>query len=342
MIKKVLLIAAFIIFAVSCSKTPTDPTNNGNTGDSGIIDGGSGTSDETKISTFLSKHTGRYYQDASYGYINVSYKIENGEIYEAHSQSPINGTKTLLESENKLQLEYKDNYNNDKIIILNFINGNIYKYSKSIYKQETFSEKANFIKLGSPISSLATYKGNYYTLYSTASGEEKEYYLLIGNDGQVYVRRYTDPSGVDIYNYKSINFANNIISINLLYSYEGQSAEATLTYLIKDGKLIDGDQYMNGQLQSTELKKSDLFNDYVGTYSSQDGVTTLNVSKDYAYISGSISINGEAILLGNTMTIAKYVQSSYTYKRHTIVFSSDKKTATYTDPDTKKETVLTR
>ena len=39
MIKKVLLIAAFIIFAVSCSKAPTDPTNNGNTGDSGIIEG---------------------------------------------------------------------------------------------------------------------------------------------------------------------------------------------------------------------------------------------------------------------------------------------------------------
>ncbi|MCZ9878956.1 hypothetical protein [Brachyspira hyodysenteriae] len=52
MIKKVLLIAAFIIFAVSCSKTPTNP-NNGNTGDSGIINGGSGTTEPTAISDFL-------------------------------------------------------------------------------------------------------------------------------------------------------------------------------------------------------------------------------------------------------------------------------------------------
>ncbi|MEI0557982.1 hypothetical protein [Brachyspira intermedia] len=338
MIKKVLLIAAFIIFAVSCSKTPTDPTNNGNTGDSGIIEGPE--TPTTTVTEFLKKYSGRYYEENTDGAIYMSYRIENGEIYESHNSSPIVGKKIL--SGNKLQIEYQDNNGNSKITILNFINNNIYQYRKNIFKKESFSEQIGFIKVGNPISSLSQYSGNYYTSGMYENQEEKYYSLLIGNDGQVYFMNPTDDNEMPVYNFKTVNFANNSISISMSYSYQGQSVEVTIIYSIKDGKLIGTDTYFDGKLDGVELKKSDLLNDYVGTYSSQDGSATLNVSKDYAYISGSISINGEAILLGNTMTIAQYVQSSYTYKRHTIVFSDDKKTATYTDPDTKKEIVLTR
>lgn len=112
-----------------------------------------------------------------------------------------------------------------------------------------------------------------------------------------------------------------------------------MTYLIKDGTLITGDMYANGQLDSIELKKSDLLNDYMGTsYSSTDGVT-LMIYEDHADIKGNIC---QFILLGNTMTISEYVQSSYSYKIYTIVFSDDKKTATYTDPDTQKKVTLTK
>lgn len=339
MVKKILLITAFIIFAVSCSKTPTDPNNNGsgNTGDGGIIEEGTGTSDSTSIADFLKKHEGRYYEERNDGYIYVNCRIENGEIYESYNSTPISGTKIL--SGNKLQIQYKDSYNNEKIYIFNFIDGKIYEYNKSICKKDNFSELQGFIKVGTPISSLAQYSGNYYTLYN----QEKEYsYILIGNDGQIYAPNYTDESGTEIYKYKNVSFANNTISISMSYSYQGESAEITITYLIKDGRLIDGDQYINGKLDSTELKKSDLLNDYIGTsYSSADGVT-LNIYQDYAGIIGRVQVNGSTILLGNTMTISQYVQSSSSYKIHTIVFSDDKQTATYTDPDTKKEITLTK
>ena len=59
MIKKVLLIAAALILAISCSKNnPTTPTNNGdtgigNTGDSGIIEGPE--TPATTVTEFLKK-----------------------------------------------------------------------------------------------------------------------------------------------------------------------------------------------------------------------------------------------------------------------------------------------
>lgn len=339
MIKKLFLITAALILAVSCSKSPTNPNGSGNTGDGGIIDGGSGTSDPTAISEFLKQYTGRYYQEYSSGSIYVEYRIENGELYESYNSTPVNGTRTL--SGNKLQIESQDNYGNDEITILNFINDNIYKYYKSIYKKESFSEQSGFIKVGNPISTLSQYSGSYYTSYIYENQEEKYYSLLIGNDGQVYFQNPTD-NGIPIYNFKTVNFANNIISISMSYSYQGESAEITITYLIKDGRLIDSDQYMNGQLQSIELKKSDLINDYIGTsYSSADGIT-LKIYQDYVSIIGSIEFNGSAILIGNTMTIFQYVESSRTYKRHTIVFSDDKQKATYTKPDNGGTVELTK
>ena len=95
-------------------------------------------------------------------------------------------------------------------------------------------------------------------------------------------------------------------------------------------------------MQSIELKKSDLINDYIGTsYSSADGIT-LKIYQDYVSIIGSIEFNGSAILIGNTMTIFQYVESSRTYKRHTIVFSDDKQKATYTKPDNGGTVELTK
>lgn len=127
---------------------------------------------------------GRYYQSDTY---YVRYRIENGDIYEAYSQSPMIGTKTLLD--NKLQIKYKDDSGNDQIIIFNFIDDKMYIYNKSVYKKENFSTQTDFKSIGKPIANLIQYSGNYYTSsYSGSSGGEIKYYhLLIGNDGQVYI-----------------------------------------------------------------------------------------------------------------------------------------------------------
>lgn len=62
MMKKVLLITAALILAISCSGSPTDPND---TGDGGLIDEGSGITDPNQISAFLNNHQGRYYSESS-------------------------------------------------------------------------------------------------------------------------------------------------------------------------------------------------------------------------------------------------------------------------------------
>ena len=46
------------------------------------------------------------------------------------------------------------------------------------------------------------------------------------------------------------------------------------------------------------------------------------------------------------MTIAEYISQGENqhgiYKKHTIVFSNDKQSATYTNPDTQEKTTFTR
>lgn len=79
-------------------------------------------------------------------------------------------------------------------------------------------------------------------------------------------------------------------------------------------------------------------NNCIGTYSSSDG-NTLSINENYTSISGSINIGGNAILInGNTLIIYDYSNN----KKHTIVFSDDKQTATYTDPDTQQKVTLTK
>ena len=68
MMKKVLLITAALILAISCSESPTDPNG---TGDGGLID--NGITDPNQISAFLNNHQGRYYSESSENGITSRY-----------------------------------------------------------------------------------------------------------------------------------------------------------------------------------------------------------------------------------------------------------------------------
>lgn len=96
-----------MIFAFSCS-SPSNPNNGstGDTGDSGIIDEGSGTTDQTSISDFLKKHSGIYSINEE-GMENVYYRIENGVMYNGLTENIDDAKKTLLN--NKLELYYTGN-----------------------------------------------------------------------------------------------------------------------------------------------------------------------------------------------------------------------------------------
>ena len=312
MIKKVLLIAAFIIFAVSCGGSPTDSTqggsnNNNNSGNTGN-GGNTNTTDPNKISEFLKNHEGRYYNvsDAYSTYL----RVENGKIYFGQNKTEEVFDKISL-SGNDITVETKD-----QITIYNFDNNVVNVYSKIICQKEVFSAPQNLVAVNI-LSDAAVYSGNYYVLYS--DGVRKDYYLAIGPDGQIYSQNHL----------KDFTFTLN-----------GNKLTATGTdgintikndFTIENNKLII-DLYgdLNGNPYPTnKLDKSDLLTPYIGTYT-RTGVT-LVVDEVNAVINGQTSSFINAVLTGKTITI--YEEKFGNYTTSTIVFNDDKKTATYTKPD---------
>ncbi|MCZ9896557.1 hypothetical protein OFP91_00740 [Brachyspira hyodysenteriae] len=347
MIKKVLLIAAFIIFAVSCSKTPTNP-NNGNTGDSGIINGGSGTTEPTAISDFLKNHSGRYYYQYDDGSFYVREKIENGKIYDmSSSEEDVEITGNMILLDNKLQIETVKYYEplNKVIYLYTFNNNGISKSTKNIYEKEPVSSTTGYKQLAK-VNGLEKYAGAYYNYYYKSSGglppqPEKNINIIIDNNGYIYAQ-ISEQIQIQINNI-TLNGDTLVIKMSQVVPREnGQSYTYNVeqSMIFKNNYAIDNNIKVNGEYQGLdEYNKSDLLTSYIGDYNSTDGsgITLMVKSNKPTLIINSI-VYSDGILLGNTLTISAYI-SSNNYKKYVIVFSDDKKTATYTDPDTQKVTL---
>ncbi|MEI0701353.1 hypothetical protein [Brachyspira intermedia] len=333
MIKKVLLIAAFIIFAVSCSKTPTDP-NNGNTGDSGIINGGSGTTEPTAISDFLKNHSGRYYvenTDTQYGITTryIGYRIEDGKIYENVSKNEMNGNKTL--SGNKLQIESQgyqsSQYGSDwnpYIEILNFSDNTIQSFYKMIFTKENFATINGYEKI-TTINGAEKYAGNYYQYTGEAPSITKYYLFTIDDKGNIY-------SEQKMASQLKCSLNGNILTLEF--------PQGKYNCLLEANRAI-ASIFVNNVEQSSIMKKSDLLTPYIGTYSGEG--TTLTVNETDAVITSDNLMNPKAILNGSNLIIYEYeyINNTANVKEHKIVFSDDKKTATYTKPDNGGTVTLT-
>lgn len=319
MIKKVLLIAAALILAISCSKNnPTTPTNNGdtgigNTGGGSIIEEGTGTSSPTTIADFLSKHAGRYYSGTS-----VYYRIEQGKIYEYDEKTEMQYNKTL--SGNKLQIEIPGDMSspngydkNDAIEILNFSDGSLELFRKEIFLKESFSLDNQYEKFNT-ISGLANYEGNYYQY----SGSGRFCLFLIDNQGNIYFLKEQIASMI-----KECSLNQNILTI----TFDGGKYEC----ILEQNRAILS-IFQNGVEKSEICKKSDLLTPYIGIYSGE-GVT-LTVDEANAVITPADLMNPSAILNGNNLTIYdhRYINNTAKVEEHKIVFNADG-TATYTKPD---------
>ncbi|WP_020003459.1 hypothetical protein [Brachyspira innocens] len=352
MIKKVLLIAAALILAISCSKNnPTTPTNNGdtgigNTGGGSIIEEGTGTSSPTTIADFLKKHEGRYYIQYDKA-INPQEIIENGKIYDISSSEEgveITGQMTLLD--NKLQIEtinYIEPMN--KIIYLyTFENNGITKSTKDIYMKEPTSSTSGYKQLAK-VNGLEKYAGSYYNYYygTQNSMPEKSINFIIDNNGYIYTQI---PEGVQV-QIKNIalNGDNLVMEMSQIITENAQSYtyNVELSMIFKDSYMIENYQKLDGEYQNIDdLKKSDLLTPYIGTYNSTDGsnITLMITSYRATLIIGGYGYTS-GILLGNTLTTT-IGSDANNYKDYVIVFSDDKQTATYTDPDTQQKITLTK
>lgn len=314
MIKKVLLIVAALILAISCSEPPTDPNNNGNNTGNGNNNGNGGNTiitDPNKISEFLQNHEGRYYNELEN--YTTFFRVENGKIYASAETTELPLDKMTL-SGNKIKLEYEGNDANKEsssMTVFNFINDTLQVNTFPIYKKEAFSIPQNYVEVPN-ITASASYTGNYYNWSEGSSGKDKYYFISIDSNGKIYVSKDSN---------KIFELNGNILSVTETVS-EGNSK---YEYIIENDKLVGDKIFLNGsEYYLINIKKSDLLTPYAGTYSGEG--TTLTVSEIDAVIS-SITITG-AILNGVTLTL---YETSGT--KHTIVFNNDKTKATYTKPD---------
>ena len=332
MIKKVLLMIAVMIFAFSCSKTPTEPNGSGtgDTGNGSIIEEGTGTSNPASISEFLKKHSGVYSAKED-GMERVYYRIENGVMYNGLTENIVDAQKTLLN--NKLELYYTGNPSgtgyekNDEMATLNFLNdGNIDQRYNGVFVKEQY-KKVYDIKWGNPIDGLKQYSGNYFQ-YDDDYPEGKYYNLSIDENGQIY--NEIDAQNVNI----SLN--NNVLVIEAqVAGPESGTIKFKYEYYLQDDKAILSRQWMDDKEIKFTLKRYDLFTPYNGTYTSSEQNITLTVTSANAVISSTTYKNDcVSLLSGNTLNIYDYYQSGDTWKNelHKIVFNEDG-TATYTKPD---------
>lgn len=332
MIKKVLLIAAALILAISCSKNnPTTPTNNGdtgigNTGGGSIIEEGTGTSSPTTIADFLKKHEGRYYSEEfseQYGITTryIYYRIESGKIYEEESKTEIQGNKTI--SGNKLQIEIQGNQSsqygsdwNPHIEILNFSDNSIQEFYKMVFTKENFTTLSGY-DIVTTISQAGKYAGNYYVYGGDTDTEiTKEYLFTIDDKGNIYsVKDYVSKIRC------SLN--GNVLTLEF--------PEAKYNFIIEANRAI-ASILINNIEQTSTMRKSDLLTPYAGTYS--EGSITLTVDEANAVITPADLMNPSAILNGNNLTIYdhRYIDNTAKVEEHKIVFNGDG-TATYTKPN---------
>ena len=325
MIKKFLLAAAFIIFAVSCSG------NSANKSTSETL-----ITNPSEISNFLKKYDGRYYHLHEFtngNYTHVAFRIENGNLYIGEDETPVN---ELTLSGNSLEMNVNGNnqlsntYNQIySIIEVNLFDDHLKFSGKNIFEKEDFNKPDEDYIVIKQFKELGHYAGNYYI-------------PTYDNNGQIKVKNYTiliDKDG-NIYGYKGMTNVGMTFTLNgnVLQSEHNDknNEKVIMSYKLEKDRIIYQINFIYGKEYSYELMKSDLFTPYLGTYSAGD--ITLQVNENNASINTATTGNYySSIINGNNLVISEILFENDTdpieIKEHKITFSDDKTKATYTKPD---------
>lgn len=324
MIKKFLLISAFIIFAVSCSGN-----NSNQTASNSII------TNASEISNFLKKYDGRYYHQHEFtngSYTHVAFRIENGNMYIGEDKTP---ASELYLSGNSLELNVNGNtqlsntYNQIySIIEVNLFDDHLKFSGKNIFDKEDFNIPDEDYIVIKQFKELGNYAGNYYipTYDSNGQIKVKNYTILIDKEGNIY--RYKGMTNV------GMTFTLNG---NMLQSEHNDknNEKVIMSYELEKDRIIYQINFIYGKEYSYELMKSDIFTPYLGTYSSGDII--VKVEENNASINTSKGDYHSSIINGNDLTISEIFfennENPIEIKEHKIIFSDDKTKASYIKPD---------
>ncbi|ANN62643.1 hypothetical protein JQ824_03325 [Brachyspira hyodysenteriae] len=324
MIKKFLLISAFIIFAVSCSGN-----NSNQTASNSII------TNASEISNFLKKYDGRYYHQHEFtngSYTHVAFRIENGNMYIGEDKTP---ASELYLSGNSLELNVNGNtqlsntYNQIySIIEVNLFDDHLKFSGKNIFDKEDFNIPDEDYIVIKQFKELGNYAGNYYipTYDSNGQIKVKNYTILIDKEG-------------NIYGYKGMTNVGMTFTLNgnMLQSEHNDknNEKVIMSYELEKDRIIYQINFIYGKEYSYELMKSDIFTPYLGTYSSGDII--VKVEENNASINTSKGDYHSSIINGNDLTISEIFfennENPIEIKEHKIIFSDDKTKASYIKPD---------
>ena len=321
MIKKILLIASIIIFAISCS-------NNSNNTEQAITNPG-------EISNFLKQYDGRYYHEHEFtngSYTHVAFRVENGNMYIGEDKEPVNDLSLL---NNSLEINVNGNtqlsntYNQIySILEVNFFNDHIKFSGKNIFDKEDFNIPDEDYIVIKQIKELGIYAGNYYmsTLDSSGNIKTKNYTILIDKSGNIY--GYKGMTNV------GMNFTLEGNTLKSEHNHNGD--KIIMSYKLEKDRIVYQINFIYGKEYSYELMKSDLFTPYLGTYSAGDII--LEVEENKASISTATEGNYHSCIMnGNELTISEISFLNdidpISVKDHKITFSDDKTKAAYTQPD---------
>ena len=340
MYKKILLTIFISLLILNCSATITNPNPEKeiDIGDGSFIDPTPRPgqtpeeviiTDQGQISEFIKNHNGVYYSRYEDDSLGVRYIIDSDLIYNGYGTEVISTMKTLVGNKLQIYIEGKkttvSGYDmNDEMYTFNFgSDGNIYLFANAIFHKDTYSEQKGYTNsIGEPIQELIPYSGNYY-YYDY--DDTKKYYILIDQNGQVYI-----DENLKI-NYSKAELSNSVLIITYKQT-GGKSTKEELHFYDKAGgsdyKLIFGNTWINDQLQYEKLTRYDIFTPYNGTYTG--GGITLTVGSSQVTLTG-VSY-GTPVMSGNKLIIYQY-SSRYPTKEYKFVFSYDKQTVTYTQPD---------
>lgn len=324
MIKKLLLIAIFIIFILSCSGNNSNQISN-----KSVI------TNASEISNFLKRYDGRYYHKHEFrngNYTHVAFRFENGSIYIGEDKTPVN---ELYLSGNSLEMNINGNtqlsntYNQIySIIEVNLFDDHIKFSGKNIFYKEDFNIPDKDYIVIKQFKELSDYSGNYYipTYDSNGNIKAKNYTILIDKYG-------------NIYGYKGMTNAAMTFTLNgnvLKSEHNDKNNEKIImSYELEKDRIIYQINSLYGREYSYELMKSDIFTPYLGTYSSGD--ITVKVEKNNASINTAKGDYHSSIINGNDLTISEIFfennENPIEIKEHKIIFSDDKTKASYTKTD---------
>ncbi|MCZ9839833.1 hypothetical protein OFR22_00075 [Brachyspira hyodysenteriae] len=324
MIKKLLLIAMFIIFILSCSGNNSNQIINKT-----VI------TNASEISNFLKRYDGRYYHKHEFtngSYTHVAFRIENGNLYIGEDKTPVN---ELYLSGNSLELNVNGNtqlsntYNQIySIIEVNLFDDHLKFSGKNIFDKEDFNIPDEDYIIIKQFKELGNYAGNYYipTYDSNGQIKVKNYTILIDKEG-------------NIYGYKGMTNVGMTFTLNgnMLQSEHNDknNEKVIMSYELEKDRIIYQINFIYGKEYSYELMKSDIFTPYLRTYSSGDII--VKVEENNASINTAKGDYHSSIINGNDLTISEIFfennENPIEIKEHKIIFSDDKTKASYTKTD---------